>query len=667
MPLPKLSIVDTTAVEGETTRFTVRLSPASEQTVTVNYRTASGTAVAGRDFDTASGTLTFAPGNRRQSIAVPTHEDDLDEPNETFAVRLSNPIGATLEDGSATGTIIDDDVSVPVPLPTLSITDATAVEGETTRFAVRLNPASEQTVTVSYRTVGGTAAAGQDFDAASGTLTFTPGTTRQIIEVPTREDALDEPDETFLVTLSIPSGATLEDGSATGTIIDDDVPVPPPTLSIADATAVEGETARFAVRLSRASEQTVTVSYRTAGGTAAAGRDFDATSGTLTFGPRTTQQVIAVPTREDKLDEPNETFLVTLSNPIGATLEDGSATGTIIEYDESVPLPKLSIADTTAVEGETAHFTVRLSPASEQTVTVSYRTAGGTAVAGRDFDTASGTLTFTSGNTRQSIAVPTREDDLDEPNETFAVRLNNAIGAALEDGSATGTIVDDDVSVSVPPPTLSITDATVVEGETARFAVRLNPASEQTVTVSYRTVGGTAAAGQDFDAASGTLTFAPGTTRQIIAVPTREDALDEPDETFLVTLSNPSGATLEDGSATGTIIDDDVPVPPPTLSIADATVVEGETARFAVRLSRASEQDRDGALPHGRRNGSGGPGLRRRIGNAHLRPAHHTASHRGTDTRGQARRAGRDVPGDAEQPERRDDTGWHRYGDDRRR
>ena len=588
VPQPKLSIVDTTVVEGGTAQFTVRLSPASEQTVTVRYRTASETAVAGRDFDTASGTLTFTPGNRRQSIAVPTREDDLDEPNETFTVRLNNAIGATLEDGSATGTIVDDDVSVSVPPPTLSIVDATVVEGETARFAVRLSPASEQTVTVSYRTVGGTAAAGQDFDAASGTLTFAPGNRRQSIAVPTRDDALDEPDETFLVTLSNPSGATLEDGSATGTIIDDDVPVPPPTLSIADATVVEGETARFAVGLSRASEQTVTVRYRTAGGTATEGTDYDRASGTHTFAPGETEKTILVQTHEDALDEPDETLFVELSNPIGATLEDGSATGTIIEYDESVPLPKLSIADTTAVEGETARFTVRLSPAREQTVTVSYRTASGTAVAGRDFDTAFGTLTFAPGNRRQSIAVPTREDDLDEPNETFTVRLNNAIGATLEDASATGAIVDDDVPV--PPPTLSIADATVVEGETARFAVRLSPASEQTVTVSYRTVGGTAAAGQDFDAASGTLTFAPGNTRQSIAVPTRDDALDEPDETFLVTLSNPSGATLEDGSATGTIIDDDVPVPPPTLSIADATVVEGETARFAVGLSRASEQ-----------------------------------------------------------------------------
>ena len=209
----------------------------------------------------------------------------------------------------------------------------TVGEGETADFVVTLDQASGQIVTVSYETTNGSARMGEDYNAASGSLTFTAGETEKTISVPTRDDALDEPDETFLVTLSNPSGATLEDGSATGTIIDDDVPVPPPTLSIADATVVEGETARFAVRLGPASEQTVTVSYRTAGGTAAAGRDFDAASGTLTFGPRTTQQVIAVPTREDKLDEPDETFLVTLSNPSGATIQDGTATGTITDDD----------------------------------------------------------------------------------------------------------------------------------------------------------------------------------------------------------------------------------------------------------------------------------------------------------------------------------------------
>ena len=446
--LPKISIADTTVEEGDTARFVVTLSPASDQTVTVRYKTADGTADEGTDYRGVSRTLTFVPDDTEQTILVWSHEDDVDDPNETFTAELSNPIGATLEDGSATGTIIEYDESVP--LPKLSIVDTTVVEGGTAQFTVRLSPASEQTVTVSYRTASGTAVAGRDFDTASGTLTFAPGNTRQSIAVPTREDDLDEPNETFTVRLNNAIGATLEDASAMGTIIDDDVPVPPPTLSITDATVVEGETARFAVRLSPASEQTVTVSYRTVGGTAAAGQDFDAASGTLTFAPGTTRQIIAVPTQDDALDEPDETFLVTLSNPSGATLEDGSATGTIIDDDVPVPPPTLSIADATVVEGETARFAVGLSRASEQTVTVSYRTAGGTAAAGRDFDAASGTLTFGPRTTQQVIAVPTREDKLDEPDETFLVTLSNPNGATIQDGTATGTIADDDVRSLAP-------------------------------------------------------------------------------------------------------------------------------------------------------------------------------------------------------------------------
>ena len=321
-----------------------------------------------------------------------------------------------------------------------------------------------------------------------------------------------------------------------------------PTLSIADATAAEGEPARFSVTLRPASEQTVTVSYRTAGGTAAAGLDFDTVSGTLTFAPRTTRQVIAVQTREDEIDEPDEAFTVTLSNPSGAVLAAATASGTITDDD----MTTLSIADATAVEGEPARFSVTLRPASEQTVTVSYRTAGGTAAAGLDFDTVSGTLTFAPRTTRQVIAVQTREDEIDEPDEAFTVTLSDPSGAVLAAATASGTITDDDV------PTLSIADATAVEGEPARFSVTLRPASEQTVTVSYRTAGGTAAAGLDFDTVSGTLTFAPRTTRQVIAVQTREDEIDEPDEAFTVTLSNPSGAMLADATASGTITDDDV-------------------------------------------------------------------------------------------------------------
>ena len=388
--LPTLSIrdVDVTVVEGGAAEFTVMLSMESTDDIMVDYATSDGTATEGTDYTEASDTLTFLAGDLEGTIWVQTLPDTIEESDETFSLTLSSPVRATVQSGSATGKITDDDTGgddtgdddtgddgtgddgnnngnngntggnnhntniddgtdlnnggededelrdVGDPgLPKISIADTTVEEGDTARFVVTLSPASDQTVTVRYKTADGTADEGTDYRGVSRTLTFAPGNTRQSIAVPTRDDALDEPDETFTVRLRNPIGATLEDGSATGTLIDDDVPVPPPTLSIADATVVEGETARFAVGLSRASEQTVTVRYRTAGGTAAAGRDFDAASGTLTFGPRTTQQVIAVPTREDKLDEPDETFLVTLSNPSGATIQDGTATGTIADDD----------------------------------------------------------------------------------------------------------------------------------------------------------------------------------------------------------------------------------------------------------------------------------------------------------------------------------------------
>ena len=213
----------------------------------------------------------------------------------------------------------------------------------------------------------------------------------------------------------------------------------------------------------------------------------------------------------------------------------------------------LSIEDATAVEGETAGFAVTLSPASDQTVTVDYETAGGTASEGTDYSRTAGTLTFAPGDTEKTISVQTREDTLDEPNETFTVTLTSSNGATLQDDTATGTIEDDDV------PSLSIADAPAVEeGETARFAVRLSPASHQTVTVSYETDGGTATEGTDYSRAVGTLTFAPGDTDKTISVQTREDTLDEPDETFTVALSNASGATLRASTATGTIADDDI-------------------------------------------------------------------------------------------------------------
>ena len=543
---PGLSINDAPAVrEGETAEFVVRLSAASGAAVTVAYRTMDGTAAAGFDYVATEGTLRFDAGETRKTIAVPTLEDATAEETEGFTVQLRDPAGATVADGTATGTITDDDEP-----PGLSIDDAPAVrEGESAAFVVRLSAASGAAVTVAYETMDGTAVAGADYTSTLGTLRFDAGETRKTIAVPTLEDATAEETEGFTVQLRDPAGATVADGTATGTITDDDEP---PGLSIDDAPAVrEGESAAFVVRLSAASGAAVTVAYETMDGTAVAGADYTSTLGTLRFDAGETRKTIAVPTLEDATAEETEGFTVQLRDPAGATVADGTATGTITDDDEP---PGLSIDDAPAVrEGESAAFVVRLSAASGAAVTVAYETMDGTAVAGADYTSTLGTLRFDAGETRKTIAVPTLEDATAEETEGFTVQLRDPAGATVADGTATGTITDDD-----EPPGLSIDDAPAVrEGESAAFVVRLSAASGAAVTVAYETMDGTAVAGADYTSTLGTLRFDAGETRKTIAVPTLEDATAEETEGFTVQLRDPAGATVADGTATGTITDDD--------------------------------------------------------------------------------------------------------------
>ena len=344
-------------------------------------------------------------------------------------------------------------------------------------------------------------------------------------------------------------------GHVTIRIIDNDTGTPSlPTLSIWDATATEGDKAEFTVTLSEESAQTVTVGYTTHQGTALTSTDFTGNSGTLSFPAGTTEKVIEVSTREDTTDEPDETFTVKLTSPNNATLLDDVGIGTITDDD---PFPALSIGDATVEEGGTASFAVTLSPESARTVTVAYRTFGGTAAEGSDYEAKSDTLTFTAGMTSQTVQVVTKEDTDDEPDESFTVRLSSPNNATLMDNSGSGTITDDDDDAIIDLPTLSIGDASADEGETASFGVTLAGTSTQTVTVAYQTFGGTAVEGTDYVAASDTLTFAVGTTQQTIEVLTSEDTDDEPDESFTVRLSSPTNAILVDDSGSGTIRDDD--------------------------------------------------------------------------------------------------------------
>lgn len=232
--LPALNIGNASATEGGVLNFTVSLSEAASGTVTVDYSTADGSAAAGSDYSTATGTLTFLAGETSKTITVSSLQDGDFEGNEAFSVNLSNANGAAIADGQGDGTIIDDD---PEPLPTVSIGDASAIEGKLNTkgknagspqytnmaFTVTLSAASSQTVAVSYATANDTATvADNDYLTASGTVTFNPGETLKSITVTIVGDNDTEPDETFNVILSSASGADIGDGTGVGTIVNDE-------------------------------------------------------------------------------------------------------------------------------------------------------------------------------------------------------------------------------------------------------------------------------------------------------------------------------------------------------------------------------------------------------------------------------------------------------------
>lgn len=496
-------------------------------------------------------------------------------------------------------------------LPGLRITEAlSVVEGDTGNQSVTLTvtlDAHEQPVSVNYATATPTsgeanpASAGSDYVFTSGTLTFAAGENSKTFTVQVLGDVLDEADDRFYVELSGATNATIGQSRAVITIQDDD---PLPTISIEDAAQVEGNanTANllFTVRLSVLSGRAVSVNYASSNGTAAAGGDYSAVQGTLTIPAGQLTATIAVPIHGDLTLETSETFFLSLSDPLNATLLRDQATG-IIQTDD---LPTISILDTSpsVSEGGTTavNLVVSLSATPLEPVTIAWETAEATgakaARAGSDYTSASGTLTFAAGTTEltQKIRVDTLvvDDLLDEPDETFWVKLSSAAGAIIGNGQRWVTIKDND-----PSPMIQIGSLSVSEGDegskTLQVPVVLSWLSASEVKVDWTTLNGTAQAGSDFVAASGTLTFPAETQIATIDLTILGDQLDEGDESFTLQLSNPQGATLGP-SAVGTVtIANDEPLP--TLSLGDVSIAEGHSktknALFTLGLSAPRAQD----------------------------------------------------------------------------
>ncbi len=461
--LPSLSINDVTVTEGNSGTvnavFTVTLSAASGQAVSVNYATANSTAVVPADYLAGSGTLNFAAGETTKTITVVVNGDLLDEINEAFFVNLTAPTNATLVDAQGQGTITDND-----PSPTLAINDMTVTEGNAGSvnaiFTVTMSAASGQTVIVNYDTGNNIAVAPGDYTNTSGTLTFAPGETSKTVAVPVIGDLLDEANETFFVNLTAPVNASLADGQGIGTITDDDAT---PTLTINDVTVTEGSAgsvnATFTVTLSAASGRAISVNFATADDVADSPADFVSNSGTLNFSPDETSKTINVIVASDSLDEVNETFNVNLTAATNASIAKGLGVGTITD-DDAPPTVTLSRDNATIAEAAgTSVMTATLSAVSSLPVTIVLGFSG-TATPLDDFAPSATQIVIPAGQTTGSVTLTAVQDTLDEVDETIIVDITNVTNATeATPQQATVTITDDDAPLDFgdAPTTYPIT------------------------------------------------------------------------------------------------------------------------------------------------------------------------------------------------------------------
>jgi subtilisin-like proprotein convertase family protein len=440
--------------EGGTASLSVTRTPTNGMS-TVSFATSPGTASSG-DFGSTSGTLTFADGESTKTIQIPTLDNALDGPDKTFTVALSNPISAALgAPSTATVTIVDNDAP-----PLLSLSNASGSEAAGSLFfAYSLSSASQKPISFSVAASNGSAQIGSDFSAPAATVSVAPGSTSGLIGVPITNDALDEADETLSIALSSAVDVTLPASpSALGVIVDDDGA---PGVSVNDASLAEGNSGTssltFTASLSAPSAQAVSVDYTTSNGSAD-GNDYTPSSGSLTFAPGQTSRTFSVSINGDVSIEGDETFGVTLSNPVNASLGDAVGVGTIVNDDSAQTLPAVSVSAASVTEGNSGIsglvFTVTLSSAPVQTVSVTYATSDGTAQANSDYTPTSGTLSFAPGVQSQTVVVPVIGDAVVEADESFALNLSGAGNATVAVASGAGTIANDDAA---PVPTATPT------------------------------------------------------------------------------------------------------------------------------------------------------------------------------------------------------------------
>ena len=515
-------------------------------TTPVAYSLAGGNESGSFEVDATSGELFYTGAG-----------EDFESGTTQFTLTVRASDGSETTDTTVTVDVTDVNETPAFAEASYTFALAENADGSSDRVSLGTVAATDpEDATLAYSLAGGNESGSFDIDATSGEL-FYKGSGEDFESGTTQ----------FTLTVRASDGSETADTTVTVDVTDvDDTPA----IRVADAEATEGDDTEmvFRVTLESASTGTVTVNYATADGTATAGEDYTATSGTLTFAPGETEKTVSVAIIDDTVEDSGETFTLVLSDPSGGSLGDTEATGTIFNTDP--PAIQTSVSEP-AGEDLPADTTTTGAVAVGGTATGNIGTSEDSdwfaveLVAGRRYTidlrgspTEDGTLSdpclYGIHDSDGNLISGTTNDDIRWSNlnsrVTFqATETGTYYIAAGAFGSNQGTYT---LAVTEKAPTIRVANPSATEGVDSEvvFRVTLESASSGTVTVNYATADGTATAGEDYTATSGALTFAPGETEKTVSVTILDDTVEDSAETFRLVLSNPSGARLGDRKAT---------------------------------------------------------------------------------------------------------------------
>lgn len=604
--------------------YTVQRSGDLSGTDTISWSVVGGSSnpVNGEDFlggVLPSGTLTFSAGEDSAVIHVPVLGDSNVEPNESYRVVLGTPnAGASINNGSVDGLILNDDHTFSVAVNTPNVTEGGEGSTPSLSFTVSRSGYTSGTGEVAWRLVGAGdhPVDGSDFDGGSlpgGVLNFSAGQTQQTITVKLSGDYAMENNEGVRIELYNPaSGSTITTGNADATVVNDDVGLAIVTTS---SQLVEGDSGtvehRFTVTRSGVLSGTTTVDWSLSGDVDAA--DFGGTlpSGKLTFAPGVSTQVITFTSTGDTTVEPNENFTVTLSNGSNhADITTATAQGGILSDDMSFAI---SAGQASVVEGadgtQTLSFTVTRSGDTNNAALVHWDASGMQADDFANGTAFSDDLSFNAGETSKTITFTLKGDAVYESDETLTVTLTNPENnprqsqTVITQDTAQTTVTNDDTGLSLDTGTIELNETGSGQTQTFTFTITRTgqlPAGDidWKVTLPAEAAAALADFGANQDALgtntglpSGTVHFAEGATSATIEISVQGDNSIELDEAFNVVLLNPPPNTeLINGTATGVIANDDLGF---SIAAVNTNLPEGHdgTTAYTFTVTRAGNTE----------------------------------------------------------------------------